>query len=106
MHDGKKAIRLETDSKAFVGTIIDVFALSHCVVYILPVNDCRTKRESENTMKLLPSKDDRKFKARNLNTERQGIPPQPPRFFYVPVVFLRYTGSSFYVPIRRTTCER
>ena len=36
------------------------------------------------------------------DTERHGIPTQPPWFFYVPGVQLRYTGSPFYVPIRRT----
>jgi len=38
----------------------------------------------------------------NSDTERHGIPPHPPWFFYVPGVQLRYTGSPFYVPIRRT----
>ena len=37
-----------------------------------------------------------------LDTERHGIQPQPPWFFYVTGVQLRYTGSPFYVPIRRT----
>ena len=36
------------------------------------------------------------------DTERHGLPLQPPLFFYVPGVQLRYTGSPFYVPIRRT----
>ena len=34
-------------------------------------------------------------------TERHGIPPQQPWFFYVPGLQLQYTGSSFYVLIRR-----
>ena len=38
----------------------------------------------------------------NSNTERPGIPPQSPWFFYVPGVQLRYTGPTFYVLIRRT----
>ena len=38
----------------------------------------------------------------NSDTERPGIPPQPPWFIYVPGVQLRYTGPTFYVPIRRT----
>ena len=38
----------------------------------------------------------------NLDTERHAIPPQPPWFFYVPGIQLRYTGSPFYVPIRQT----
>jgi len=33
---------------------------------------------------------------------RHGIPAQSRRFFCVPGVKLRYTGSPFYVPIRRT----
>jgi len=36
------------------------------------------------------------------DTERHGLPPQPPWFFYVPRVQERYTGLKFYVPIRRT----
>ena len=36
------------------------------------------------------------------DTERRGIPTQPPWFFYVHGVQLRYTGSPLYVPIRRT----
>ena len=35
-------------------------------------------------------------------TERRGILRQPPWFFYVPGVQLRYTGLPFYVPTRRT----
>ena len=38
----------------------------------------------------------------NVDTERHGIPPKPPWIIYVPGVQLRYTGSPFYVPIRRT----
>ena len=38
----------------------------------------------------------------NSDTERHGIPPQPPWFLYMPGAQLRYTGSPFYVPIRRT----
>ena len=36
------------------------------------------------------------------DAERPGIPPQPPWFFYVPVVQLRYTGPTFDVPVRRS----
>ena len=38
----------------------------------------------------------------NSDTERHGIPPQSPWFFYVPGVQLRYTGPTLYVPIRLT----
>ena len=38
----------------------------------------------------------------NSDTESHGIPPQPPWFFYVPGVQLRYTGPTVYFPIRRT----
>ena len=33
----------------------------------------------------------------NSDTDRHGIPPQPPWLFYVPGVQLRYTGPTFYV---------
>ena len=36
------------------------------------------------------------------DTERHGILPQPPWFFYVLGLKLRYTGPTVYVPIRRT----
>ena len=36
------------------------------------------------------------------DTGKHVIPPQPPWFFYVPGIQLRYTGSTFYVPIRWT----
>ena len=34
----------------------------------------------------------------NLDTERHGIPPQPPWFFNVPRVKLRFTGQTFTSP--------
>ena len=43
-----------------------------------------------------------KKERQDSDTERHGIPPQPPWFFYVPGVQLRYMGLPFYVPIRRT----
>ena len=43
-----------------------------------------------------------KDRQQRSDTERHGIPPQPPWLFYVPGVQLRYTGSPFNIPIRRT----